>query len=83
MAIPPSVKIPIQFQPPPTPRPKPKIWYASRTLWFNAITLAIVILSAMADNQALADPAALRWIAVIIAGGNAVLRMLTEQPLTK
>lgn len=58
----------------------PKPWWHSRTLIFNAMTLASVGLAAIVSQGAL-SPQALKWIVVGQAVVNAGLRMVTKAPL--
>lgn len=54
---------------------KTKQWYESKVLWFNGLTLLAAVLSALADELALAGT--LTVISVV----NILLRVVTTQAL--
>lgn len=64
---------------------EPKVWYTSKTIWFNALTVALAIIGFLMVTQSTSglpfdlDP---KWL--VIASGiiNIVLRVITSQPLT-
>lgn len=65
-----------------------KVWWKSRTLWLNAITIAVLVLGMIIDNAAAlgVDDRTKIWIGIAVgtinAIGNAILRILPEnQPL--
>lgn len=59
-----------------------KPWYLSKTLWFNAISLIVLILDTVQLNGATVLPSAwLPYIGLAVVVGNAVLRWLTGTPL--
>ena len=59
-----------------------KRWYQSKTLWFNALSVAAIAVQYMIDNQMLLRYAAIEGL--IIAVVNGVLRLLfTDTNLTK
>lgn len=60
-----------------------KRWYRSKTLWFNAIVLALA--AAETQLNVLQDvlPGGLyAWLAFVLPVGNAVLRFLTTTAVT-
>lgn len=70
---------------PATEAPPPmtaKPWYCSRTLWLNLIAAVLVGLNAALDTFA-AFPAFYEFLAAVLPLANAVLRLLTRQPLTR
>lgn len=64
----------------------PKIWYASKTMWFNGLTVAAMILSFVIDTSMdgglpfSLDP---RWISLALGVVNILLRAVTSQPVTR
>jgi hypothetical protein len=60
-----------------------KSWYASKTLWFNGLTVLVVVATFLGwtPNQDLANQATgiLVTIAPVL---NIVLRLVTKQPIT-
>ncbi len=60
-----------------------KPWYLSKTLWFNALTLALLAIDLAIGANAITTPKALPWITVFIGVGNAVLRLLTGAPIER
>lgn len=61
-----------------------KKWYQSRTLWFNIIVASLVALEASFSALQNFLPADIYAIAVpVLAIGNAVLRIVTTQGITK
>jgi hypothetical protein len=57
-----------------------KMWYTSKTLWFNIIS--VVVVAAMTLDPKLLGPYEMQVVGEIIAVGNVILRLLTSQPLT-
>lgn len=63
-----------------------KVWYESKTLWINILTVAAMILSFVVDTSMAGglpldlDP---RWIALALGIINIVLRSVTNQPVTR
>lgn len=63
---------------------EPKSWYTSKTIWFNALTVALAIIGFLMVTQSTSglpldlDP---KWL--VIASGiiNIILRFMTNQPL--
>lgn len=55
----------------------PKLWYQSKTVWVNLITMAIMVLTLFtaAENSALLPTSIVPWIAIVIAVLNIVLRV--------
>lgn len=61
-----------------------KKWYASKTLWFNTIVAALAALEQSFSALQTLVPVNIYAIAVtVLAVGNAVLRIITTQGLTK
>jgi len=61
-----------------------KSWYFSRTILFNSLTAAAVILTAMQGQEFLRQyPRLLLSMTVLTAFINIVLRTITSKPLTK
>ena len=56
-----------------------KDWYKSRTLWFNVISILLVIVAELAQLPDLAAYAP--YFAAAVTIGNVILRTLTTQPL--
>lgn len=65
---------------------EPKVWYESKTLWINILTVAAMILSFVVDTHAAGglpldlDP---RWVALALGVINIVLRSVTNQPVSR
>lgn len=63
------------------PTSKP-IWL-SKTLWFNVLSLIVVMIAAAIPTDLVQQsPKALLWLAFFLAVGNAVLRLISTQQLT-
>lgn len=56
-----------------------KDWYKSRTLWFNLVSILIVVAAELANVPDLATYAP--YFAAFVTIGNVVLRALTSEPL--
>ena len=54
-----------------------KVWYKSKTIWFNALLGAVV-----AFTQAIGHPLGEDVIAAIVTIGNILLRIITTEPVT-
>lgn len=65
---------------------EPKSWYESRTLWVNAIiliiTVAVYVLEGITAGE-IDIPLDPEVVVVFVTVANAVLRLLTRQPLRK
>lgn len=65
---------------------EPKFWYESRTLWVNAIililTVAVYVLEGITAGE-IDIPLDPEVVVVFVTVANAVLRLLTRQPLRK
>ena len=65
---------------------EPKIWYTSKMLWINILTVAAMILSFVVDTSMAGglpldlDP---RWIALALGIINIILRSVTSQPVSR
>ena len=57
-----------------------KPWYASKTIWLNVI---LVIASALSASNIELPQEALKWIALVGAIANGLLRTITSQPIGK
>lgn len=55
-----------------------KPWYKSKTIWFNVITMLLGCFQLV--NQTFPIPA--QYLAYINAGGNLILRFITDTKLT-
>ena len=59
-----------------------KAWWQSKTIWVNAITLLIGVVSFLAGQEFIADhPQIATWFAMVLGLLNIVLRFLTNQPV--
>lgn len=52
-----------------------------KTLIVNVLTLVIVVGGALTGQ--ITDPTTLRYIAIVLAGANVVLRFVTDSPVFK
>lgn len=65
---------------------EPKLWYESKTLWINALTVIASILAFIVDTQTAGglpfeiDP---RWVVIALGVVNIILRSVTNQPVTR
>ena len=60
-----------------------KGFWVSRTFWFNAVTLALVAVSAIAADPIVNEhPQAVLWAGGVIAALNLVLRFLTTTAIS-
>jgi hypothetical protein len=60
-----------------------KPWWASRTIIFNAIAIAVATAVANIEAlRALLPPAAFQWFAFVLPIVNVALRTITTQPVT-
>ena len=61
-----------------------KRWWRSRTLWFNALVAALAAAEASANLiQPYVAGNVYGWGLMLLTAGNAVLRIVTTQGLTK
>jgi hypothetical protein len=61
-----------------------KPWYRSRTLWFNALCLALAAAEAQVNVlQGVLPGGVYAWLAFVLPVGNAVLRMITSTAVGK
>jgi hypothetical protein len=60
-----------------------KPWWTSKTLWFNAITLVVMVLAVVIENAGLIElpSQAVGLLTMGLAIGNAVLRFISNVPL--
>ena len=59
-----------------------KIWYQSKTLWFNIVTALVVLSGALEQVPVLADNVNVMWWGgLFLVMGNAALRFLTKSPV--
>ncbi len=62
--------------------PPPKHWYESKTIWFNAIVIAVgLATSATPALESFMSAEVYAVIATFVAFINAVLRLVTGQPI--
>lgn len=62
----------------------PKPWYQSKTLWFNGISLLLVIAGVLADQSLVSDARIIAGATAFMTVGNAALRIwFTSEPLTE
>lgn len=65
---------------------EPKLWYESKTLWINGLTVAASILGFLIDTQTAGglpfdlDP---RWVAIALGIVNIILRSVTNQGVSR
>lgn len=52
-----------------------KPWYQSKTLWFNALSLAVVTAGVLADPGLVQDPRIVAGATAVMTVGNAALRI--------
>lgn len=57
-----------------------KPFYESKVFWFNLMTLALMIIDVISQQQ-LVSVDGLKWLMLISAFGNMMLRFLTIGPL--
>ena len=62
---------------PDTTQPTETIWYASKTLWVNAIALIAMIIQGVTGKIVIS----LELQASILAGVNMLLRFITKKPI--
>lgn len=61
-----------------------KKWWKSRTLWFNAIVAALASAeAAFGVLQPVLPGNVYAWFSIVLAVGNAVLRVITSQAVCK
>lgn len=58
-----------------------KVWWKSKTLWFNIITVLVGVIGEVTDVFTL-NAQVSKIFAGILAVGNFILRFLTETPVT-
>lgn len=56
-----------------------KLWYQSKTLWFNVIVLVMGAVSYISDQHLLVQYGT--WLGLVTVLGNMILRMITGQPI--
>ena len=61
---------------------EPKPWWASKTLWFNVLTLAVLVIGVLVSQEGLVPEGWLKWLGAVAAVINVILRFITNQPLT-
>lgn len=63
--------------------PVTKVWWTSKTLWFNVITLLLDIVVALQGSVVLQDKAnVIMILSLVQTTGNVILRFISTQPLT-
>lgn len=61
---------------------QPKSVYASKTVWFNILSIAAVALTAVSNSEVIADyPVVAGGVAVGISVVNVLLRLVTRTPI--
>lgn len=61
-----------------------KKWYKSKTLWFNvAAAMGAALEASLSIIQGTLDPKMYLGLIVFVAGGNVILRFISNQGLTK
>jgi len=59
-----------------------KSFWKSKTIWLNALTLAVGVIGYLSSHELIADNAAIVAALVAVQGGlNVILRFFTWQPL--
>lgn len=64
---------------------EPKVWYESKVLWFNALTIIAVVIAFLMQQQAagtLPFNLSPEWVVFIQAVINLILRFVTSAPVT-
>jgi hypothetical protein len=60
-----------------------KSLFASKTMWFNALSLGAALLAVLVDHELVTqNPATLSLLLMIQSGVNMVLRFVTTKPIT-
>lgn len=60
-----------------------KKWYKSKTVWFNIITSVLTVVASLQNSPLVSDPQIQAGVILFITIGNAVLRFITDEPITK
>lgn len=60
-----------------------KLWYASKTLWFNILALAVAIAGVFGFGRYEMPEQWTEIIAVIVPAVGLVLRLITKEPLKR
>lgn len=61
-----------------------KKWYKSKTLWFNVLAaMGAALEASLSIIQGSLRPEFYLALTIFVAGGNVILRMLSNQGLTK
>jgi hypothetical protein len=55
--------------------------FASKTVWFNVLTVLIAVIGTIIDSNFL-SPNILKILGLVSAVGNVILRFLTTQPIS-
>ena len=58
-----------------------KSLFASKSFWFNALTAAAAILTAISGHAEIIPPAVMPYVVAILAAVNIALRMVTTEPV--
>lgn len=58
-----------------------KKWYTSRTLWFNALSLVVIIASTLADPALVTNPQIVAGAGAVVTIANACLRLVTNSAI--
>lgn len=63
--------------------PETKPFWKSKTLWFNLLAGILMVVDQNAEFiQNLLGENAYAWLAAVVAGGNAFLRVITKAPVS-
>lgn len=55
-----------------------KLWFRSKTVWFNIIAFAVLFLQMVLNTDLIVDP---EWVALLTALLNILLRYKTNAPI--
>ena len=59
-----------------------KKWYASKTLWFNIVAFAVIVLGAFGFTGEIPESWEV-FVPIAVAAVNFLLRLVTKQPVEK
>jgi hypothetical protein len=54
-----------------------KVWYGSKTLWFNVVTILLGVVQVVTDVY----PIPTEYLALIMGTGNVLLRFITSKKI--